>query len=146
MKPRRPVVSSRIFSWSPALILYLLITLQSCFEMPSDDIEIFPHQDKVGHFFVYGLLGALLARGAFRGGLRRISMGSVIIGASLVAMVLGIIDEVHQTYTPGRFSDAGDVLADTVGALAGASLYGAIVKRIGRRGGHDGPARELSRD
>lgn len=74
---------------------------------------VFSH-DKIIHALVFAVLGALCARAARR----------AWIGA-LVATAYGALDELHQRYAPGRFSDGNDLLADAVGALVGA--VGAMV-------------------
>ena len=70
--------------------------------------------DKVGHFLVFGLLGALIARTQPR---RRWWLGIV------VASLYGISDEFRQSLTPGRSVEFADWVADTVGALLSVTLY-----------------------
>jgi VanZ family protein len=45
--------------------------------------------------------------------------------------VWGIVDEVHQTWIPGRSCEAGDVAADVAGATAGALVASSLF--AGRR-------------
>lgn len=42
--------------------------------------------------------------------------------AVLAALAYGIVDEVHQSFTPGRVASWTDVLSDLTGALLGVSL------------------------
>ncbi len=68
--------------------------------------------DKAIHALVFGLLALWLwlpsrARPAAR--------GLIAIG---LATAWGVLDEVHQAFVPGRSSDAWDLLADFVGAVA----------------------------
>lgn len=77
-----------------------------------------PHIDKVAHFSVYGLLATLLCR--IRPGWR----GAV--GALLGASLFGVTDEWHQSFVPGRETDWGDWLADTLGAALAVSLYAGV--------------------
>jgi hypothetical protein len=67
--------------------------------------------DKIVHFVVFAVLAALLARAWRRLG-----------PAVLVAILWGILDELHQRYTPNRESSVYDALADTIGAVCGAAL------------------------
>ena len=70
--------------------------------------------DKLLHVAVFALLTFLLyhAFGARAAGL-----------AAFVALGIAAADEGHQFFLPGRSSDLGDVIADTVGiALAAAVL------------------------
>lgn len=75
--------------------------------------------DKIGHFFVYGLFGTLLARtSALR---RRGTRGAV--EALLLVIVYGVGDEFHQSFTPGRTVEWADLVVDTVGAALAITLY-----------------------
>ncbi len=78
-----------------------------------------PHFDKVVHFLVYGLLGTLFAR------VRSLrTWGGLGIGWAVVfASAYGAIDEVHQSFTPGRFVELADWVADSAGAALAVWLY-----------------------
>ncbi len=38
------------------------------------------------------------------------------------ALLIGVLDEWHQVYLPGRYPSWDDLLADAVGSLSGAAL------------------------
>jgi VanZ family protein len=60
--------------------------------------------------------GALIARAL--GGGRREAVLAVLLG-----ILYGASDEVHQLFVPNRSSDVVDLLADTLGVMAGAGLW-----------------------
>lgn len=72
--------------------------------------------DKYGHFLVYGLLGTLICRAL---GDRRWAA----VWALAMASAYGVTDEFHQSFVPGRSSEAADWLADTSGAALAIFLY-----------------------
>lgn len=72
--------------------------------------------DKFAHFAVYGLLGTLVCR-IGRNGWR------AALGAWLMVAAYGASDEWHQSFVPGRSSDAGDWIADTLGATVAIGAY-----------------------
>ena len=75
--------------------------------------------DKLAHLLVYAALGAFFMIPLSGGRVSRLTM--VTAGASIVLSFLyGVSDEVHQMFTPGRSPDILDVVADTIGAAAGA--------------------------
>jgi len=78
----------------------------------------FPNADKVVHIAIFFLGTVLLALAFFRTFGRSPLKTSILV---FVAMVLvGVGDEYHQIYTPGRSGDdPGDLLADAIGALIG---------------------------
>ena len=77
--------------------------------------------DKPWHALGYFTLTLAVVR-AFAGGLpRRITLRTAVISVCLVVLY-GVSDELHQAFVPGRTTAIDDLLADTVGALVGASL------------------------
>ena len=82
-------------------------------------METFPHSDKVLHavYFAAGAtvlgLGILLKKPAIS--------RAILLGILLTAgLAVGVFDEWHQTYTPGREGNSlGDIIADVVGAGIG---------------------------
>ena len=75
--------------------------------------------DKLAHLLVYAALGAFFMIPLSGGRVSRVTMTTA--GASIVLSFLyGLSDEVHQMFTPGRSPDILDVVADTIGAAAGA--------------------------
>ncbi len=80
----------------------------------------FPHRDKVFHAVQFGLLGYLFARAAMRTWPRH-HPRTVWFGA-LITSAIGLLDEFHQAFVPGRDADAWDWLADSFGGLLGAWL------------------------
>ncbi len=68
--------------------------------------------DKLAHIAFFFMLTVLL--------IRYLSL-SVVFGICLV-LVVGVADEVHQTFLPGRMADWDDWLADLVGTALGWSI------------------------
>ena len=71
--------------------------------------------DKVGHFAVFGLLATLVARAGFSG-----QRGW---WAVLIVSLFGLTDEWHQSFTPGRYVEIADWVADTLGAVSAVGIY-----------------------
>jgi VanZ family protein len=95
-----------------------------------------PGLDKLAHFAVYGLLAATLIR-ACRPAMRQAWPGRVAAIAIIWCLLYGITDEFHQSFVPGRFADAGDILADTLGALI-VSVGWLLVRRTRTRAATEG--------
>jgi VanZ family protein len=77
--------------------------------------------DKIVHFGVYAVLGALIARALARGRLETLDWRHVAL-AVLLSTLYGASDEWHQGFVPRRTPDAMDVVADALGAGAGAAF------------------------
>lgn len=71
--------------------------------------------DKVAHFGVFGLLAILVVRNGFPP--RRAWF------AVLAVSLFGLTDEWHQSFTPGRFVEFADWVADTLGAIIAVTIY-----------------------
>ena len=80
--------------------------------------------DKVAHFGLYGVLGALVARAATLSGWPR----RQLVAAWLVVIAGGVLDELHQLFMPGRECSALDWLMDATGAAAGLWLGTLMMK------------------
>jgi len=87
--------------------------------------------DKLLHLCEYTALGALLAWGLARAGA---SLATGGVWAAVLGSAYGLTDEIHQAFVPNRTADPGDWLADTAGALLGALLAAAFLRRRGTAG------------
>jgi len=83
----------------------------------------------LGHLLAYAVLGVLYLA-ALDPQLR--AQKAAVLAVAL-ASAYGIVDEVHQLFTPGRSSDPVDWVVDTVGALAGVALVVVIARRTAQR-------------
>jgi VanZ family protein len=82
-----------------------------------------PHADKLAHLGFYGVMGFLFALW------RREASDPVpraILVAILFIVVLGALDEGHQSFIPGRSMEFNDWLADMAGGGIGSFSSGFI--------------------
>ena len=93
---------------SLALVAQLLLLPEPAF-VPSVTAVI---TDKVLHAVVFGALAALLW--VLAGGRATLAVFAAVVG-------IGVLDELHQFFVPGREADLADLLADAAGAAA--ALY-----------------------
>jgi VanZ family protein len=109
---------SFLWAWGPALVWMaatFYLSHQSGIAIPMGA------PDYLAHGVGYSGLGALLMRALAGGRLADMSWRWVLL-ATLIGGLYGVSDEFHQSFVPGRFPSISDVVADTVGSLAGASL------------------------
>ena len=103
----------------PAIFFYLLIFFLSS---QNGDIDLPGHAlDKIAHVIEFSLLGFFLSLGYFK----TFSFPSVIkaVLVFFTGLPLGILDEWHQLFVPGRTSAIEDVIADAAGIVAGILVY-----------------------
>jgi len=87
--------------------------------------------DYVSHSVAYLVLAVLWCWALAKGGAPTLR---IALAAVLASALYGATDEWHQSFVPGRHSEARDVRIDTFGAAAGAGLYWAVFAGRRRRG------------
>ena len=105
--------------WVPAALWAAVLFLVS--HQPSLNVDLSGGRDKIAHFGAYLVLGVLLAAG--RGPEAR-ALWLILLGS-----LYGIIDELHQSFVPGRSADVWDVVADILGVATGVLVYRLIRRR-----------------
>ncbi|MFK7909384.1 MAG: VanZ family protein [Akkermansiaceae bacterium] len=88
----------------------------------SENAPKIPHLDKVAHFSYFLCGGAALAAclGLKWSDWTRFRVFAIV---TIIFVILGRLDEYHQSFTPGRSAnDTGDWIADIIGAVVGALL------------------------
>lgn len=94
--------------------------------IPSQNLTSFGgYSDKVVHLSVFGIFCWLTHVALFFQTNNFLRKYSLLI-AILFTAFFGFTDEYHQMFTPGRFADPFDLLADTCGGL----VYAAAVIRF----------------
>lgn len=110
---------------APAVALALwLLSSRSTLPMPQG----VPGMDKAAHFIAYAALAAALALWPKTATWRLHPLCTAFIVIA-IASVYGGVDEVHQSFVPGRDASVYDWLADTLGAGTGAGSFAWWVKR-----------------
>ncbi len=81
----------------------------------------FPGADKAAHVAIYLLWGWLFS-GAFAASFPRRPRFRRVVVATVAGLFYGALDELHQSFVPGRECDITDLAADGVGACVGSLL------------------------
>lgn len=105
--------------WLPTLVwVGILFVLSEQTHLPGR--SLLPVSDLVAHFVLYTVLGACLAWGRDRAG-EKDAPGGRLPHAAVVAtgILLGAVDEWHQSFVPRREPSLADLGADAVGVVVG---------------------------
>jgi VanZ family protein len=123
-------------AWGPAVLWAAVLFFLSSLPDPSGAglLDTVPAGDKLAHFILYAVLGALLARG--RGAPGRIPHLSLVAAGALY----GASDEWHQSFVPGREVSVVDWSADVAGVAAGYWLALSLLRRRVARSAAQVPA------
>lgn len=122
-----------ILAWLPASSYTLLIWWLSSQVLDIAFMNRVPFADKGVHFVEYGALAFFIAFAHVRTWPARRISGPLL--AALVTMALGLVDELHQGFVPGRFSDIYDLAADALGSVVAVLLFlglSALVRALKR--------------
>ena len=111
----------QVVVWGPAAFWVAVLFFLSEWESPG--IELITVYDWVVHLSLYTVLGFTLAWARLRGA-RYHHTAFLLLG-----IVLGLMDEFHQSFVPGRTPSMSDVLSDAVGVILGYALFVAIFAR-----------------
>jgi VanZ family protein len=107
--------------WLPLLVWIIIIFGLSSIPKLSGDYPDMPIPvDKVAHFIEYTILAILFHRGLGDDTLKRRISSSIFV--FFICLGIAAMDELHQSYIPGRQSSIYDVLADLAGIVA-ATVY-----------------------
>jgi VanZ family protein len=104
-----------LLAWTPAVLYTLLIWWLSSQVLDVAFMNRVPFQDKGVHFLEYGAMTFFIAFAHLYTWPARTVAGPLVAAAFTSA--LGLLDELHQGFVPGRFSDVYDLAADALGAL-----------------------------
>lgn len=120
---KRPV--AWLIAWN---IWFVTLWLLSSGNPAPKGMPTIPHLDKIAHFgFFFGGAGLLCAW--IRHNFKKVSRFQCIWMTTTVGAIVGIIDEYHQSFTPGRTgNDVYDWLADVSGSITGAIVMIALLK------------------
>lgn len=76
--------------------------------------------DKLAHAVTFAIIGSAVGVASGARGWRRTACS--LAGA----VAIGVLDELHQAYLPGRIASWSDLAADGMGGLLGAALLAAV--------------------
>jgi VanZ family protein len=122
---------ARFLLWAPVALLLgfeFYLSAQSGQRLPTFG-PWFPGKDKVEHlayFFLTGLCAFRAARFGEGWSTRKTAVFLILTG-----LLWGCSDEIHQSYTPGRSVEIGDVLADTAGVVLAVAIGEKILRKVG---------------
>jgi len=103
--------------WAPVAVYMAMIFFISALPSAPLPEEV---SDKTGHLAAYVVLGVLSVR-AVGGGLPCRVTVPIACLALAIASGYGAFDEGHQWFVPGRSAETSDLVADAIGAVAGAA-------------------------
>jgi hypothetical protein len=128
MNARAATLDARILSaWAPPLLYVALIWWLSSHALNIPFILMLPLKDRGVHLLEYAALGLMIARAVQLTWGERGLRGSMF--AVLLSICLGLLDEFHQLFVPGRSADFVDLVADGAGVCIAVGIYAFALTR-----------------
>ncbi len=114
-----------------ALVALLIVYLS---HQPSlkPPFEWFPHQDKLFHMVEFGGLGLALVTNRDLFGKKRYSQTVMVLSG----VTWAVLDELHQSFVPGRDSSFQDMAADTAGLVLALWIFSMVFRGTTPRSGN----------
>lgn len=106
----------------PPLLLMVFIFIESSIPMDGGPggikflTDLDPNLQNLLHIPLYACLSFLWFRAFSYSG---VSTAKRVVLALFITIAYGCLDEVHQTFVPGRYGGLMDIYFDTVGAITG---------------------------
>jgi VanZ family protein len=122
---------ARLLLWAPVALLLgyeFYLSAQSGRDLPAFG-PWFSGKDKVEHLAYFFLTGLCAVRAARFG--EGWSAGKTAVFLILMGLLWGCSDEIHQSFTPSRDVEIGDVLADTAGVALAVALGERLLRKVG---------------
>jgi VanZ family protein len=119
-----------VLLWGPVLLVMGLIFFFS--SLPDPGGPPGGISDKTAHVLIYAALGGSLVRALAGGRITAMTRTRILLAAAL-GTLYGVSDEIHQHFVPPRTPDILDVVADSIGAVVGASVMALVARLLAGR-------------
>jgi len=111
------------------LVLYWII-LFTATSLPAAHVPSFAVSDKIKHFSAFFGLSVLLSLTLLYQNKVLLFKKYFMAAALIISSFYGLLDEIHQSFVPGRNSEFLDWVADSLGAAAGVLLVYYLLKKF----------------
>lgn len=111
------------------LVLYWII-LFTATSLPAANVPSFAVSDKIKHLSAFFGLSVLLSLTLLYQDKVSLFKKYFLVVALIICSIYGLLDEIHQSFVPGRNSEFLDWVADSLGAAAGVLLVYYLLKKF----------------
>tara|TARA_R110001599_G_scaffold171357_2_gene362498 strand:- start:13212 stop:13580 length:369 start_codon:yes stop_codon:yes gene_type:complete len=109
-------------SWAIILAVLMLLPQDS---FPESKLLSY---DKIAHLGVFGILSFLVLWGKRNNKDKARLENKYLLNSLTICVVYGLVLESLQSVVPGRMTDIYDLLANTIGAIAGVVVFSTFMK------------------
>jgi VanZ family protein len=121
-------VRKKLLVYTPLLIYWIILFIATT--LPVQSVPSIAISDKINHLIAYFGLSTLLYLTLIYQRKSEFLFNNTPSAAIIIASVYGALDELHQMFVPGRFSEVLDWLADLGGAILGVLFISFLIKKL----------------
>jgi len=112
----------------PLIVYWIMLFVATT--LPVSNLPSVAISDKIKHFCAFLGLSVLLSLTLIYQNKILLFKKYFIITAFIISSLYGLLDEIHQSFIPGRNSEFLDWFADSVGAAIGALTIAYLIKKF----------------
>jgi VanZ family protein len=116
------------FVYIPLIVYWIALLIAT--SLPTDNLPSIAISDKFKHFGAFFGLSILLALTLHYQNKFLLLKKYFLAAALIITSLYGILDEIHQSFIPGRYDEFLDWVADSLGAIAGILLVFYVMKKL----------------
>ena len=106
------------------------ITLLIFTSLPSSSLPAVAISDKFEHLGAFFILSILLSLALRFQNKNKYLKQNFLVASIVITSFYGVLDELHQYFIPGRYTEFLDWFADTLGAVIGVIIVGYLIKKF----------------
>ena len=111
------------------LIIYWIM-LFTATSLPAANLPSVAISDKIKHFGAFFGLSVLLSLTLLYQNKNLLFKNYFLAAALVISSIYGLLDEIHQSFVPGRNSEFLDWVADSLGAAVGVFVVFYLIKKF----------------
>jgi VanZ family protein len=111
-------------------LIFYWILLFTATSLPAAHVPSFAVSDKIKHFSAFFGLSILLSLTLLYQEKILLFKKYFLVAALIICSFYGLVDEIHQSFVPGRNSEFLDWVADSLGAATGVLLVDYLLKKF----------------
>jgi VanZ family protein len=111
------------------LVLYWIF-LFTATSLPASNLPSVNVSDKLKHFGAFFGLSVLLSLTLLYQSKVLLFKNYFLVASLIISSLYGLLDEIHQSFVPGRNSEFLDWVADSLGAAAGVFIVHYLLKKF----------------
>ena len=112
----------------PLIVYWIVLFIATT--IPTSSLPSVAVSDKIKHFGAFFGLSVLLSLTLMYQSKVLFFKKYFVVSAIVISSIYGMLDEIHQSFIPGRYSEFLDWVADSVGAAAGAYIVFYLLKKF----------------